>query len=113
MDEKFRAKILAEIREFRNREVDAEIEDEAIVKLQIPEKTNIIIVNRNENVKNDRINLPIEKYKHEILDKINNNLVTVVCGETGSGKSTQIPQFLYEFGYTSAFGGIAIAQPKG
>uniref|UniRef100_A0A6U0U7B8 RNA helicase n=1 Tax=Eucampia antarctica TaxID=49252 RepID=A0A6U0U7B8_9STRA len=36
----------------------------------------------------------------EIIDAIKSNDVTIICSETGSGKSTQIPQFLYESGIT-------------
>ena len=40
----------------------------------------------------------------------------IICGETGSGKTTQIPQFLYEAGYGSSDsdtpGMIGITQPR-
>lgn len=38
-------------------------------------------------------------------------LVVVVVGETGSGKTTQLTQFLYEDGYCS-FGIIGCTQPR-
>ena len=44
--------------------------------------------------------LPILTEEHHIVDSINNNQSIVICGETGSGKTTQVPQFLYEAGYT-------------
>ena len=30
------------------------------------------------------------------MENIENFMVTIVCGETGSGKSTQIPKFIYQ-----------------
>ncbi len=38
--------------------------------------------------------------------------VLILVGETGSGKTTQIPQFLLEAGYTSQGKGIACTQPR-
>ena len=40
--------------------------------------------------------LPIFKHKNEIMDRINKQTVTVVQGETGSGKSSQVPQYIIE-----------------
>ena len=46
-----------------------------------------------------REKLPIFGEEQVIVEMINDNPVTIVSGETGSGKTTQVPQFLYEAGY--------------
>ena len=38
-----------------------------------------------------------------VIDAIRNNDVVIIAGETGSGKTTQVPQFLYEAGFTGYF----------
>lgn len=43
-----------------------------------------------------RIALPIWNFKDELLDAIGSNQVVIVCGETGCGKSTQVPAFILE-----------------
>jgi ATP-dependent helicase HrpA len=40
--------------------------------------------------------LPITNHRREIVEAIRDNLVTIVVGETGSGKSTQIPKMILE-----------------
>lgn len=42
------------------------------------------------------MHLPVESYKEEILAKLGASRVLVIAGETGSGKSTKIPQMIYE-----------------
>lgn len=43
-----------------------------------------------------RMNLPIWAYKEEILKTLDAHQAVIVCSETGSGKSTQIPSFILE-----------------
>ncbi|OEH75009.1 hypothetical protein cyc_03676 [Cyclospora cayetanensis] len=40
--------------------------------------------------------LPIHKHRDRILEHINNNFITCIQGETGCGKSTQVPKFLLD-----------------
>eukprot|EP00903_Cladosiphon_okamuranus_P014779 g13692.t2 len=47
-----------------------------------------------------RRGLPIFAHKANIIRAVKDHQTVVVVGETGSGKSTQIPQFLYEAGIT-------------
>ncbi|XP_029301118.1 ATP-dependent RNA helicase DHX29 [Cottoperca gobio] len=47
-------------------------------------------------LKAEREQLPVFKHRHRVLEALQRHPVVVVAGETGSGKSTQIPQFLLE-----------------
>src|SRR3970282_1013976 len=42
--------------------------------------------------------LPVSERREEIARAIAANQVTIVCGETGSGKTTQLPKILLEMG---------------
>lgn len=49
-----------------------------------------------------RQKLPIWTARDAIVDKIKSNETIILLADTGSGKSTQIPQFLHHAGFTSA-----------
>lgn len=51
-----------------------------------------------------RMKLPICAMEQEIVEAVHQNPVLILCGETGSGKSTQVPQFLYEAGHCTTEG---------
>jgi len=55
--------------------------------------------------------LPVVSKRSDILDSIRNNQVTIVCGETGSGKTTQIPKICLEAGL-GVRGYIGHTQPR-
>ncbi|KAG8200740.1 hypothetical protein JTE90_022345 [Oedothorax gibbosus] len=59
-----------------------------------------------------RQKLPIYKYKNHILFLLENYQTVIVMGETGSGKSTQVPQYLLEAGWFENGGMIGITQPR-
>ena len=59
-----------------------------------------------------RDSLPIYKYKDRLLKTIADNQVTIIVGETGSGKTTQIPQYLADAGYTKGGLRVGCTQPR-
>ena len=64
-----------------------------------------------KSIKEQREMLPAFACRYEILNLIHLNQVIVVVGETGSGKTTQLTQYLHEEGY-SAQGMIGCTQPR-
>lgn len=73
-------------------------------------------VSRPPEIEKARLELPILADEHRIMDAIHNNDTVIICGATGSGKTTQVPQFLYESGYgtpgSPTPGLIGITQPR-
>ncbi|OUZ99232.1 Helicase [Macleaya cordata] len=59
----------------------------------------------------ERKTLPIYPYREELLKAVKEYQVLVIVGETGSGKTTQIPQYLHEAGYAE-HGKIGCTQPR-
>eukprot|EP01135_Chromosphaera_perkinsii_P008563 Nk52_evm5s1401 gene=Nk52_evmTU5s1401 len=56
--------------------------------------------------------LPILNYKRQLLYLLENHQTVVLVGETGCGKSTQIPQILFEAGWTSSGYRVGCTQPR-
>ena len=65
-------------------------------------------INRPEPIYNDA--LPILSKKDDIIDSISNHPVVIISGETGSGKTTQIPKFCLAAG-CGIYGKIGCTQP--
>ncbi|KAF7296568.1 hypothetical protein HMN09_01063900 [Mycena chlorophos] len=62
-------------------------------------------------IQEQRRELPIARGREALIREISANEVTVLIGETGSGKTTQVPQYLLEAGLAQA-GMIGITQPR-
>ncbi|CAA9987198.1 pre-mRNA-splicing factor ATP-dependent RNA helicase PRP22, putative [Plasmodium knowlesi strain H] len=62
-------------------------------------------------VNEQREKLPIYHLKKDLMKAIAKNNVLIVIGETGSGKTTQIPQYLHEANYTDK-GIVGCTQPR-
>lgn len=58
-----------------------------------------------------RSRLPVHSHREDFIEALRNNQFLIVTGETGSGKSTQLPQYIYEAGLHGE-GQIGITQPR-
>lgn len=66
---------------------------------------------RKKTIGEQRRFLPAFAVREELLNVIRENSVIIIVGETGSGKTTQLTQYLHEDGY-SKFGMIGCTQPR-
>ena len=68
--------------------------------------------NHHRSMHEQRRRLPIHKYRSHLIYLLNEHQVVVIVGETGSGKSTQVPQYLWEAGWAQSGECIVVTQPR-
>lgn len=75
-----------------------------------------VAVMRTDSIQEARLALPVVAEEQKIMEAVHNHDVIVVWGATGSGKTTQVPQFLFESGYGAKDGPtpgmIGVTQPR-
>ena len=62
----------------------------------IAQNGNSINSSRNSQISNSSSVLPIDLVRQELVEHARKNDTLIVMGETGSGKSTKLPQFLQD-----------------
>ncbi|CAE6457805.1 unnamed protein product, partial [Rhizoctonia solani] len=65
-----------------------------------------------QSIDETRKSLPIYAYREQLLQAIETHQVLIVVAETGSGKTTQLPQYLHEAGYTKGGLKVGCTQPR-
>eukprot|EP00770_Monocercomonoides_exilis_P010045 MONOS_16831.1-p1 / transcript=MONOS_16831.1 / gene=MONOS_16831 / organism=Monocercomonoides_exilis_PA203 / gene_product=pre-mRNA-splicing factor ATP-dependent RNA helicase DHX16 / transcript_product=pre-mRNA-splicing factor ATP-dependent RNA helicase DHX16 / location=Mono_scaffold00435:37319-39752(+) / protein_length=778 / sequence_SO=supercontig / SO=protein_coding / is_pseudo=false len=65
-----------------------------------------------EKLQETRRGLPVYQYRSQFLSMLKENQVIVVVAQTGSGKTTQLPQYCHEAGYTKDGKKVGITQPR-
>ncbi|KAL5012827.1 hypothetical protein ScPMuIL_011378 [Solemya velum] len=116
-DAKARAKEKNKVKEY---EVIMDEEIEFIQALQMPgtikdkdKKDEVSDDDRKQmSMEETRKSLPIYPFKEDLIAAIREYQVLIIEGETGSGKTTQIPQYLYETGFTKDDKKIGCTQPR-
>ncbi|KAG0088836.1 putative ATP-dependent RNA helicase dhr2 [Podila epicladia] len=80
-------------------------------KVANKEPITVAIIAKAKDLKKHREALPIYTARDVIIKEVKENACVVIVGETGSGKTTQIPQYLLEAGL-AAHGTISVTQPR-
>eukprot|EP00249_Psilotum_nudum_P019267 c27172_g1_i1 orf=935-2635(-) len=70
------------------------------------------LVSRKLILEEQRRALPIASGEKKLVGEVRSNDTLVVVGETGSGKTTQLPQFLHKGGFCKGEKVIGITQPR-
>lgn len=78
-------------------EVEPEVDEKTAKKMSIDET---------------RKSLPIYHFREQLIQAVHEHQVLIIEGETGSGKTTQVPQYLHEAGFTKDGKKIGCTQPR-
>lgn len=53
------------------------------------------------SIKETKESLPVYPFREDLIAAVREHQVLIIEGETGSGKTTQVPQYLHEAGFTN------------
>ncbi|KAM0791034.1 Cyclin-dependent kinase catalytic subunit [Microbotryomycetes sp. NB124-2] len=67
---------------------------------------------RAQSIDEVRKSLPVYEWREQFLAAVREYQVVIIEGETGSGKTTQLPQYLHEGGFTKGGLKIGCTQPR-
>ncbi|KAJ9600220.1 hypothetical protein L9F63_009480, partial [Diploptera punctata] len=83
----------------------AEFRDVFLLYLDFKQKEKF---NKLRKLRQSQANLPVAQYREKIVNSVKSEQVVIIAGDTGCGKSTQVPQYLLKAGYKK----IACTQPR-
>lgn len=64
------------------------------------------------DLKETKESLPVFPFRDDLIAAVREHQVLIIEGETGSGKTTQVPQYLHEAGFTDGGKKIGCTQPR-
>ncbi|XVE91626.1 hypothetical protein REPUB_Repub01dG0026400 [Reevesia pubescens] len=67
---------------------------------------------RRQKILEQRKSLPIASVERRLIEEVRKHDILIIVGETGSGKTTQIPQFLFNAGFCRDGKTIGVTQPR-
>ncbi|KAH0554200.1 ATP-dependent RNA helicase DHX33 [Cotesia glomerata] len=89
-----------------------EMSNNKITEKETNQKNKLINDKNTLNLQQQRKSLPVYKLRKRLLEEIRNYNSLIIIGETGSGKTTQIPQLLLHSGIAGSSGCIGITSPR-
>nr|CDJ94565.1 DNA RNA helicase and Helicase-associated region and Domain of unknown function DUF1605 domain containing protein [Haemonchus contortus] len=67
---------------------------------------------RKMTIEETRKSLPVYAFREQFIEAVKEHQILIIEGETGSGKTTQLPQYLYEAGFCKDGKKIGCTQPR-
>ncbi|PTB64849.1 P-loop containing nucleoside triphosphate hydrolase protein [Trichoderma citrinoviride] len=97
--------------DLKNARMNAKTEEEPEWKRAVIPKGQSLGKRTNLSIKEQRESLPVFAFRSQLIEAVRENQILIVVGETGSGKTTQLTQYLAEAGFAED-GIIGCTQPR-
>ncbi|KAL6852162.1 P-loop containing nucleoside triphosphate hydrolase protein [Trichoderma novae-zelandiae] len=97
--------------DLKNAKMSARTEEEPEWKRALIPKGQSLGKRTNLSIKEQRESLPVFAFRSQLIEAVRENQIMIVVGETGSGKTTQLTQYLAEAGFAED-GIIGCTQPR-